>query len=534
MLNRNNFLGLLLVTVVAIILPIIIPAAIFAQNPPVALPAPDDVQAVARRVNDYWIANHPGPEDNNWSRGTYFAGNMAHYAMSGDERYLDHAWQWAEGDFNWQLNGGCNTVYAENHTAAQTYLALYEIDPHRADISCVITAMQTSAAWGWLEVDLGAVVSINRLSLNTFQDRAYRYLVDAKRDAAAPYELLLDRTDGRAGESTFAPMLARFVRVRVIGADGYNELRVSLNELQIFGEAAPATNLAHNRPIICSSVAEPENGCANVVDGSVDTAWSAMIREDFSIASPKWWWVDALYVAMPVYAVLSNLEAEGAIPGNTGYSAVLYAKYDETKLQRGLWDADAALWYRDLRFVTMRSPNDQAIFWSRGNGWAIAALARVLDILPPTDPYYQEYLTTFQAMAQALIAVQDEAGYWHQNLADPDHCGGPESSGTSFFAYGLAWGINHGHLDRATYLPATVKAWTWLIDSAVQDDPGGLVGYVQPVGDAPICDANTPLPGPTTTEDFGVGAFLLAASEVVKLATSGTFDSAQYLPLVGP
>jgi hypothetical protein len=96
------------------------------------------------------------------------------------------------------------------------------------------------------------------------------------------------------GESNISPVSARFVRLRVIGADGYNEFRVSLNEFSLFGNAAPDTNLALNRPVTCSSEAEPENGCANLVDGQVDTAWSALVPNDFTIQSPKWWWVDAL------------------------------------------------------------------------------------------------------------------------------------------------------------------------------------------------------------------------------------------------
>ncbi len=214
--------------------------------------------------------------------------------------------------------------------------------------------------------------------------------------------MVLDRSDGSQDESTIASTPARFVRLRVIGANGYNDQRVSLDEFGIFGESDPGTNLALNRPVVCSSEPEPENSCAKAVDGEVATDWSAIIANDFTIESPKWWWVDALYMAMPVYAALSRLETEGALQNKLGYSPVLYAKYDETKQQRGLYDTAQNLWYRDLRFLTLHSPNDQKIFWSRGNGWAFAALARVLEILPTSDPHYQDYLSTFQAMARCV------------------------------------------------------------------------------------------------------------------------------------
>jgi hypothetical protein len=344
--------------------------------------------------------------------------------------------------------------------------------------------------------------------------------------------MVLDRSDGLLGEPVILGAAGRFVRLRVIGADGYTGQWVSLTEFQIFGESEPDTNLALNRPVVCSSEPEPQNPCANVVDGNRATRWSASFPDNFSVDSPNWWWIDALYMAAPVYATLSHLETEGALPGKLGYSPVLYAKYNETKEQRSLYDAAEHLWYRDSRFPPMRSPNDQKIFWSRGNGWVFAAHARLLGTLPTNDAHYQEYLSTFQAMAETLLDRQDQAGYWNENLADPNHCGGPESSGTAFFTYGIAWGINNHYLDHAKFLPAVVNAWEWLANTAVQSNPNGLLGYVQSVGDAPVCHENSPLPAPTDTADFGVGAFLLAASEVFKLATTGDFDSTLHIPMI--
>jgi rhamnogalacturonyl hydrolase YesR len=268
------------------------------------------------------------------------------------------------------------------------------------------------------------------------------------------------------------------------------------------------------------------------VDGNTATRWSASFPDNFSESSPNWWWIDAMYMAAPIYAHLDRLEAQGALAGQQGYSSILYAKYDETKRQRGLYDATAGLWLRDSRFLTIRSPNDKPIFWSRGNGWVFAAHARLLEILPGEDSHYAEYLSTFRAMADALLDQQDAAGYWNENLADPDHCGGPESSGTAFFVYGLVWGINHGVLDRATILPAALKAWQWLNETAVQSSPNGLLGYVQRVGDQPECSAANPLPGALDTSDFGVGAFLLAASEMFKLASDDATRSTLHLPLI--
>jgi rhamnogalacturonyl hydrolase YesR len=110
-----------------------------------------------------------------------------------------------------------------------------------------------------------------------------------------------------------------------------------------------------------------------------------------------------------------------------------------------------------------------------------------------------------------LKRAQHADGYWTRSLLDPVHAPGPETSGTAFFTYGYLWGINHGLLDRGEYLPVARKGWTYLTSVAVQ--PDGRIGYVQPIGDRAIpgqvVDKNS-------TAHFGVGAFLLAAAEMVR------------------
>src|SRR4029077_6639119 len=94
-----------------------------------------------------------------------------------------------------------------------------------------------------------------------------------------------------------------------------------------------------------------------------------------------------------------------------------------------------------------------------------------------------------------------------------------ESSGTSFFLYGLAWGLNNGILDQNTYLPVVEKAWNFFATTAIQ--PSGRLGYVQP---SPPCNC----PGPTSVNDsadYGVGAFLLAAHQMALLAPASVAPS---------
>jgi rhamnogalacturonyl hydrolase YesR len=215
-----------------------------------------------------------------------------------------------------------------------------------------------------------------------------------------------------------------------------------------------------------------------------------------STLDDKWTWIDAINMSMPDFAEL------GSLYNNTGYYAKMYALYSYTKHSLGLYNPTVGLWWRDRTFANTTT------YWSRGNGWVFAAHAKVLSILPTSDPHYTEYLDTFKTMAAALAGCQQPGGYWNSDLGRTDYAG-PESSGTSFFLYGIAWGLNNRILDRGTYLPVVEKAWNFLANSAIQ--PSGLLGYVQPAASAP---------GPTsatTTEDFGVGAFLLGASQTALL-----------------
>jgi len=219
-----------------------------------------------------------------------------------------------------------------------------------------------------------------------------------------------------------------------------------------------------------------------------------------------WWWADGLFMVMPVMTKMYN------ITKNQLYLQKLYEYYRYA--ESIMYDNDEHLFYRDAKYVypNHKSINDKKDFWARGNGWVLAALARVIDELPKTDVHRNYYITKYKLIAKAVIACQQKEGYWTRSMLDADCAPGYETSGTALFTFGLAWGLNHGLLDKATYLNPTLKAWYYLQNTAVQ--PDGSLGYVQPIGERAI-------PGQTlnssSTADFGVGAFLLAASEMSRL-----------------
>jgi rhamnogalacturonyl hydrolase YesR len=219
-----------------------------------------------------------------------------------------------------------------------------------------------------------------------------------------------------------------------------------------------------------------------------------------------WWWVDGLYMGMPVMTKMHK------ITGNRQYLEKMHAYYSYTNSI--MYDAEAGLYYRDVRYVYPKhqSSSGKKDFWARGDGWAFAALARVLAELPQDDPHRIEYVQRLQTMAAALLPTQQAEGYWARSLLDPAHAPGPETSGTAFFTYGLLWGINHGLLPRDQYLPAAQRGWRYLTKTAMQ--PDGKLGYVQPIGHKAIPDQ---VLDQDSTADFGVGAFLLAGAEMFRL-----------------
>ena len=224
-----------------------------------------------------------------------------------------------------------------------------------------------------------------------------------------------------------------------------------------------------------------------------------------------WTWVDAIQMSLPVFARL------GAVHNDTNYFHRMHKMYDYTKYQQGggLYNADDGLWWRDRDFIPpYKEPNGKDCYWSRGNGWVVAALVRVLQLLPKKDPNYNEYLNDYKSMMNAVAPLQRNDGYWNVSLYDSTDFGGKELTGTSLFAYGMAWGINNGFLSRKNFLPIVVKAWKAMKQSV---HPNGFLGYVQGTGKEPKDSQPVGYDHVPDFEDFGLGCFLLGASEVYKL-----------------
>jgi rhamnogalacturonyl hydrolase YesR len=215
----------------------------------------------------------------------------------------------------------------------------------------------------------------------------------------------------------------------------------------------------------------------------------------------EWAWCDALFMGPPAMAYLS-----------TALNDERYLRKADSlwwKTTEYLYDSTAHLFYRDSRFFDKREANGEKVFWSRGNGWVLAALVRMIQNMPEGFPSRRRYINLFIEMSEKVLSLQQSDGSWHASLLNPAAYKDRETSGTALFCYALAWGVRRDLLPKEEYLPAIARAWGAL-ESAVH--PDGKLGFVQKAGDKPW------LSGYNDTSPFGAGAFLLAGSEVYRLS----------------
>jgi rhamnogalacturonyl hydrolase YesR len=216
-----------------------------------------------------------------------------------------------------------------------------------------------------------------------------------------------------------------------------------------------------------------------------------------------WWWCDALFMAPPVWAKMYKAT------GERKYLDYIHKNWKATYEQ--LWDKEEHLYARDVSYKDKREPNGRKIFWSRGEGWVMGGIAQTLDYIPEAERGF--YIEQLQQMAAAVAKLQDKDGQsdglWHAGLLDAKTWPQPEVSGSALFVYGMAYGINRGYLDAKVYRPVIEKAWAGILKNVYAD---GRVGNIQQTGAEPAYYR------PTSSFNYGVGAFMLAASELKKMA----------------
>jgi rhamnogalacturonyl hydrolase YesR len=214
----------------------------------------------------------------------------------------------------------------------------------------------------------------------------------------------------------------------------------------------------------------------------------------------RWAWCDALFMGPPAWARLY------AATGDQRY--LDFAVKNWWLTSDYLYDKEEHLYYRDSRYFSKREANGRKVFWGRGNGWVMGGLVRMLQYLPANHPSRPRFVQQFSEMAAKLLTLQQSDGTWRASLLDPASYPLQESSGTGLYTYALAYGVNQGLLDRARFGPAAIKAWEALVANVNAD---GKLTHVQPIG------ADPKSYDPNSTDVYGVGAFLMAGSEIYRM-----------------
>jgi len=237
----------------------------------------------------------------------------------------------------------------------------------------------------------------------------------------------------------------------------------------------------------------------------------------FDVAKPDpttiysgWGWCDALYMAPPTIA---------------RYCKAANVNRFLDSLDRFWWALDDVLynrtykmWWRDADF-TGSIVGGKPVFWSGGNAWVLAGLARTLEYMPASYVNRPKFENQFKEMCEAIRVQQGfngvYDGLWTTNLLVHDVSPGAETSGSAFFCFAMAWGVRNKLLNFATYTPVINAAWRDLVKNIGTD---GRLLKCQHIDLGPtdmVADANNSSPE-------GEGAFLLAGNEMCLRASSVT------------
>ncbi|HZC53839.1 MAG TPA: glycoside hydrolase family 88 protein [Mycobacterium sp.] len=329
-------------------------------------------------------------------------------------------------------------------------------------------------------------------------------------------------------------------------ASGVLALSRQVGESRYLGDAM-TWGAANDWRLGAASEADPDTTKAaqvyydlHAIDPGVPlTAADDVMREDLTaMLASQYDWADGLFMGLPSWARWAERTGDPAYLDKLD-TLYLWERDRGARSPRcasrpvpqdGLFDPAQGLWYRDCRFVGARDANGRPIFWARGNGWVMAAMAQVIDALPAHDPRATKYADMLETMAARLVQLQGRDGLWRSSLLDGPLHPQPETSSTSLISYALAYGIRTGLLDATTYLPAVVRAWRGLTSISLR--PSGFITNCQGVSTGPTASysARAPRVAPTPTSagsvnydspPFCVGSFLLAGTEIAKLFGDG-------------
>ena len=213
------------------------------------------------------------------------------------------------------------------------------------------------------------------------------------------------------------------------------------------------------------------------------------------------WWIDAIAMAPPAWVALACRDSEPAL--------LRLAALRSLETARFLYSPGERLFFRD-QYARQRALDGKGppLFWGRGNGWAVAGLARTLEALPADDPSRQPLERHYSETLESLMGRRNRDGQLPSDLSDPSV--GGETTATALLVFAGARGINAGFLDRGRWQTAVLHSWDQLL---ARVRPSGELIDVQPPASGP---------GPTrprSLSPFSAGVVLLAGEEVIRMVS---------------
>jgi unsaturated rhamnogalacturonyl hydrolase len=254
-------------------------------------------------------------------------------------------------------------------------------------------------------------------------------------------------------------------------------------------------------------------GLRSEIDNSINFIMTKVYRlPDGTFARnrpmPNSVWVDDLYQGIPALAQMGKMTGERKYFDEATKQVDLFSKR--------LFDKDRGACMHG--WVEGMDPHP-AFFWARANGWAIMAIAALLDVLPENHPGRQPVLALYRAYCHGLATLQSASGFWHQLMDRSDSF--LETSATAMFTYAMAHGINKGWLDVRAYGPVALLGWNAV--SSKVNDSGQVEGTS--AGTSMAFDAAFYYQRPVGIGPHGYGAVLFAGAAMYKLLKEHSYDT---------
>lgn len=160
----------------------------------------DFIEQQMKKVADWQLA-HPVEinvrNECDWARAAFYAGVMATYRTTKDEKYLDAAVQWSES-FHWKLAERWR--HADDHAKGQVYLEIYALRKDPRMIAHIRETFDSLIAhprrgrddWWWCDALFMAPPVLSKLAAATGEERYRKFLNDMFWDT---HDFLYDKED---------------------------------------------------------------------------------------------------------------------------------------------------------------------------------------------------------------------------------------------------------------------------------------------------------------------------------------------------